>query len=649
MNELQIRLTADIANLQSALKQAKKALKDFENTTTQESEKSNDSFERKIGLIEKLEAEAKVLRVLLRQATDETQIERYNQELQETQKQLTRLNLIGRSSINNINQGLANGTGVAIEFNRVIQDAPFGIIGIGNNIQQLAGNFSNLRAQAGSTGAALKAAFTSLVSPVNLGLLAISALTAGFTAYQMGAFDSIFATEEATQSLKDLASELKSASANSFVEQTRVNALREVIEDETRARDERLAAVKRLQDSYPSIFKNADTEKLLNGQLAESYDLLSKSILQRAKVSIAEQELPNLVKQKEIIDQQVTAIQEQIRQEEALQATRSKRARITQIESDFDAGVRQLFELNNQLKEVQNTQKALDINIKGFSQSIIDYSQQFDGLSTSLDGVAESTTKVVDEFTDVQWQQAQENLLAFGRALNRLTVADGQGTSDIGDLISQQLDKAGPPIQELAAELQNVSIQTQDYTTQILGAFTDLGTGIVASLNISNQGLRGFLTTLVSATPRIIQAVMAQAKASEAAANIANKGNIKQAAGNTVVTSTNAAKALGPIGLALLPVFIAGGLALINGAFSKIGGGASVGSGGGSASIGSSFSNRPASVGQLVSPQRGTASFTGFDGGGFGTMSIDVNFRGVLQGDDIALVVDQAIIKRGNR
>src|SRR5690606_19533302 len=30
---------------------------------------------------------------------------------------------------------------VAMEFNRIIQDAPFGMMGIGNNVQQLAGNF----------------------------------------------------------------------------------------------------------------------------------------------------------------------------------------------------------------------------------------------------------------------------------------------------------------------------------------------------------------------------------------------------------------------------------------------------------------------------------------------------------------------------
>ena len=35
---------------------------------------------------------------------------------------------------------------IGIDFARVIQDAPFGIIGVGNNIQQLSQSFSNLGA-----------------------------------------------------------------------------------------------------------------------------------------------------------------------------------------------------------------------------------------------------------------------------------------------------------------------------------------------------------------------------------------------------------------------------------------------------------------------------------------------------------------------
>ena len=45
---------------------------------------------------------------------------------------------------------------VALEFNRIIQDAPFGIVGVGNNLQQLTAQFSNLRAGGLTAGQAMK-------------------------------------------------------------------------------------------------------------------------------------------------------------------------------------------------------------------------------------------------------------------------------------------------------------------------------------------------------------------------------------------------------------------------------------------------------------------------------------------------------------
>ena len=97
MNELQIRLTADIKDLQSAINKAKATLKSFESETATDSEKSNVGFRRKIGLIEQLTAKAKALKVSLSQATNEQQIAAFNAELEQTNQELTRLNSLGKS------------------------------------------------------------------------------------------------------------------------------------------------------------------------------------------------------------------------------------------------------------------------------------------------------------------------------------------------------------------------------------------------------------------------------------------------------------------------------------------------------------------------------------------------------------------------
>jgi phage-related minor tail protein len=201
----------------------------------------------------------------------------------------------------------------------------------------------------------------------------------------------------------------------------------------------------------------------------------------------------------------------------------------------------------------------------------------------------------------------------------------------------------------------------------IADAFGSMGQQIANSLNISNRSLRGFVTTLVSATPKIVAAILAKSQATTQGANAENIANAKLAAGNSVVVATEGAKALGPVGLALLPVFIAGALALVSSAFGKTGGGG----GSPSAGQGSTFTNRrefggPVSKGRayivgekrpelfvpntngIIVPQVPSMDYSGASMAA-GAMAVDVNIRGVSYGDDILFTVQQAQIRRGIR
>ena len=74
----------------------------------------------------------------------------------------------------------ANGGNALMQFSRIAQDAPYGIIGIGNNLTATAEAFSYLKNQTGSTGGALKALGSSLMGSGGI-LLGVSLLTTGFT------------------------------------------------------------------------------------------------------------------------------------------------------------------------------------------------------------------------------------------------------------------------------------------------------------------------------------------------------------------------------------------------------------------------------------------------------------------------------------
>src|SRR5690606_9714672 len=120
-------------------------------------------------------------------------------------------NLSGSTS--NLATNIRGANTVGIEFSRIIQDAPYGIIGVGNNITQLTQSFANLRAQTGSTGQALSIAFRSMFSGANLLVLGVSAVTTAFTLYNMWARKNKKDTDALDDSTKTYVETLKGVAA----------------------------------------------------------------------------------------------------------------------------------------------------------------------------------------------------------------------------------------------------------------------------------------------------------------------------------------------------------------------------------------------------------------------------------------------------
>ena len=69
-----------------------------------------------------------------------------------------------------------------VNFGRVVQDAPFGIIGIANNIDPLLNSFQQLKASTGSSTLAFKALGSALIGPAGIAV-AVSAITSLLVVY----------------------------------------------------------------------------------------------------------------------------------------------------------------------------------------------------------------------------------------------------------------------------------------------------------------------------------------------------------------------------------------------------------------------------------------------------------------------------------
>lgn len=186
-----------------------------------------------------------------------TEINRINQAVSQAEQATGRF----QRNVGNYSSALGDASGVAMEFNRIIQDAPFGMVGIGNNIQQLAANWQAYTQQARAAAQAngttvtsmslVRGALSSIISPANLLTLGIAAVTSAWTYYSMN-----------TKKASDVTDDLN----NQFSQQ--LGQLRNIISlTERSAKTERDKATavsmynKELGDTFGKVKSYAELEK----------------------------------------------------------------------------------------------------------------------------------------------------------------------------------------------------------------------------------------------------------------------------------------------------------------------------------------------------------------------------------------------------
>lgn len=206
-------------------------------------------------------------------------------------------------------KGGAKGTNQAANaltnLGRVAQDAPFGFIGIQNNLNPLLESFQRLKAETGSTGSALKSLAGSLIGPAGLGF-ALSAASALFLAFGPAIKDFInntTAAEKAQQALNDKLGESEASVAGNLA---RLSALVAIAKDVSRSDNERKEALGALNKEYDGFngkltlanINTAEATRLINAQTA--------AIVRQAKIKgvenlISEQTAANIkVQNKEL-------------------------------------------------------------------------------------------------------------------------------------------------------------------------------------------------------------------------------------------------------------------------------------------------------------------------------------------------------------
>lgn len=157
MAELKVKITADVAAATAGMNAVEQRTKQLEvNIAKLQSVIGNTTSQQKL---------VSALNALKQQ---QTELNRVSQFTKDKQGQLA-------STTNQATFAMGN-------FARVVQDAPYGIRGVANNIDPLIESFTRLKLQTGSTGGAFKAMLTTLAGPTGI-LLAVSTATSLLVAF----------------------------------------------------------------------------------------------------------------------------------------------------------------------------------------------------------------------------------------------------------------------------------------------------------------------------------------------------------------------------------------------------------------------------------------------------------------------------------
>jgi hypothetical protein len=217
-----------------------------------------------------------------------------------------------------LKKGTVDGTFAMTNLSRVVQDAPYGFVGIANNITAASESLAQLSRQAKESGQSIKSVLlTSLTGAGGLGL-ALSLVTTALTFASVGfgswsrmlgksgddAKSNANAIREAKKAIDEYVQSLDAVvgaelrgSMNAQEQLVSLQTLYTATQNANIPLADRKKLVDQLQAQYPKYFANIQDETILAGGAKKAYDELSTAILASARARAAQESLVEFQKQ----------------------------------------------------------------------------------------------------------------------------------------------------------------------------------------------------------------------------------------------------------------------------------------------------------------------------------------------------------------
>lgn len=201
-------------------------------------------------------------------------------------------------AISQVKPGANQATLAMVNLGRVVQDAPYGFIGIANNINPLLESFQRLRAASGSTGSALKTFASSLLGAGGIGLV-VSLVSTGLLLFG----DRLFGTGQKSKKAKEETDALTKAleRQKEIIEQSaqavakeaaQVDVLVSQVKSGNLSRKETVSVIEQLKKIAPEYFNKLDTEKAKIEDIVAAYGNYNLAMIKmlESKIKMAQLE-----------------------------------------------------------------------------------------------------------------------------------------------------------------------------------------------------------------------------------------------------------------------------------------------------------------------------------------------------------------------
>lgn len=328
------------------------------------------------------------------------------------------------------------------DFNRVIQDLPYGINGVANNLQQLIPGVG-----------AMSVAVNVLLTAVTFASVGFGAWTRNINLSKKAIDSASLSGEDYAKTLNQVTRAQLAGSQEVAQELTTLDLLYKSYTDNNQTLERRKDAYKELQTAYPAYFGNLKFEKTISEQTVNAYNQLTSAILATARARAAAdqitqnttRQLENEQKLKDLEKAKLKAEQDRIKLGQRIGTGAGQGFGGSQNQSialqnvNAEKKITDIIRLQNNLKTDSNilTQRNLDL-VKEVNTEIAKGAK----LTGSVGGKGGPTEKAVRNFLDYT-DQGFFNRFAEGVTI-KTNVALKKVVSDIDPSIKFPIEQLFP-------------------------------------------------------------------------------------------------------------------------------------------------------------------------------------------------------------